>query len=555
MGRRGNNRKKSGACSNICWVFGYLRPWRGRYCLGLATCAVDDYVCTLLVTLLSGNLLQAAQQGRIEGVWQWALVGVAVYAGYMALAARGRILFETACKRATAAMREDLYAKILTQPPHGGAGVHTGQMLNRLNSSVSYAGELYQKMLLKPLGALFSLTLGFITVAAISWECALLLAGLGLLMLLMNLLFIKPMNSRFGAMFEAREQTVTHMSDLLAGAETVRIYNEKTGLLQRFFDSCQAALNKGIRAWNLQSVGNAVGQLQRALTTAIGVGLGFWLFYQGRIGLAAVPLLWGMRDLVVDPLSRIGFMAAEAQEMLAGARQVVELYRLPDENTRHKGGCRFTPVSEAPAVQAQELSFSFEGQRVFTNKSFAVPQGRIWGVVGPSGCGKSTLLRILMGLEEYEGSLQVFGRELRSLALEEIRALTSFVPQDSLLLDGTIFENIQLGDPQADNEQVLAAARAAGVEDFIADLPDGYQTQVGERGGQLSGGQRQRVAVARALLKKAPILLLDEPTASLDSVSEQYMRSTLMHLKGNRTILVVTHSRTLVSYADGVLLF
>lgn len=180
--------------------------------------------------------------------------------------------------------------------------------------------------------------------------------------------------------------------------------------------------------------------------------------------------------------------------------------------------------------------------------------GQVAALVGPSGSGKSTILKLLLGFyQARSGTIGILGREIADYSLTNLRQQFALVPQEAYLFSGTIMENIRFGRPQASDEEVIAAARAANAHEFILALPHSYQTVVGERGSRLSGGQRQRIAIARALLKDAPILLLDEATSALDNESELLVQEALERLMIGRTTLVVAHRLSTIERADTIL--
>jgi ATP-binding cassette subfamily B protein len=172
-------------------------------------------------------------------------------------------------------------------------------------------------------------------------------------------------------------------------------------------------------------------------------------------------------------------------------------------------------------------------------------------LVGPSGGGKSTVIKLIMGFyPPASGQMTIDGKALKEMTMTELRSLIAYVPQDAYVFDGTVAENIRYGRTEATEEEIMAAARAAFAEEFIQEMPEGYQTLVGERGIKLSGGQRQRIAIARAFLKDAPILLMDEATSSLDSKSEQQVQDALNTLMKGKTSLIIAHRLSTIEHAD-----
>ncbi|KAI4453145.1 atp-binding cassette sub-family b [Holotrichia oblita] len=305
-----------------------------------------------------------------------------------------------------------------------------------------------------------------------------------------------------------RGTTVSHMSDLLAGAQLVRIYGEDTGLMERFIISCKQLFEKAMSALNITSTYYGLNQVNAGLTAACSIGLGLVFYSRGIVDIAALPVLIQVSSMVVKPISNIGDLLFNLQESLSGARRVVEILDLAEEEIDTVSN---TAAIERTTIVADKLSFSYDdGKAMLKEVSFMVQGGQIHGIVGYSGSGKSTLLRLLMGIDKYEGKLTIGGQEVRDMKLSQLRQISAYVPQECPLFDGTIMENIRVGNQNATDQQVIDAAIAADVDTFVKELEQGYQTVVGESGAKLSGGQRQRIAIARAVLKDAPLLLLDE---------------------------------------------
>ena len=208
-----------------------------------------------------------------------------------------------------------------------------------------------------------------------------------------------------------------------------------------------------------------------------------------------------------------------------------------------------------PEVRFDNVSFHYDERRpILKDISFVIPAGTITAVVGQSGAGKSTLARLLFRFYDVQsGTLLLDGQDIRRVTQASLRQAIGIVPQDTVLFNDTIAYNIAYGDPLASTEDVHAAARAAQMENFIEHLPDGYETQVGERGLKLSGGEKQRVAIARTLLKKPAMLIFDEATSALDSRTERALQQELLGLARNRTTLIIAHRLSTIVHADQVL--
>jgi subfamily B ATP-binding cassette protein MsbA len=209
----------------------------------------------------------------------------------------------------------------------------------------------------------------------------------------------------------------------------------------------------------------------------------------------------------------------------------------------------------ASRIEFEDVRFSYDGRdAVLDGISFQVGKGEVLAVVGSSGVGKSTLVNLLPRFHDVsEGRITIDGKDIRNFRLDSLRKQIAVVTQDVILFDATVAENIVYGEPGASSEAIKSAARAALVDDFVASLPEGYNTRIGERGLRLSGGERQRISIARALLKNAPILILDEATSSLDAESEALVQRALQNLMEGRTTIVIAHRLSTVRRADRII--
>jgi ATP-binding cassette subfamily B protein len=253
------------------------------------------------------------------------------------------------------------------------------------------------------------------------------------------------------------------------------------------------------------------------------------------------------------PLNFLGVIYREIKQAIADmdrlfalAAEHAEIADAPDARPLEPGGAE---------VRFEHVDFFYEPNRqILFDVSFTIPAGRTVAVVGPSGSGKSTLARLLFRFyDATHGRIVVNGQDVRRVTQASLRSAIGIVPQDTVLFNDTIFYNIRYGRPEATREEVEAAAHAAHIHDFIVRMPDGYGTEVGERGLKLSGGEKQRVAIARTILKSPPILMLDEATSALDSHTEKEIQDALELVAQNRTSLVIAHRLSTVVHADNII--
>jgi ATP-binding cassette subfamily B protein len=250
---------------------------------------------------------------------------------------------------------------------------------------------------------------------------------------------------------------------------------------------------------------------------------------------------------VYAPFDQALALIAEMFVSQISANRLNEIYDTPTA----EGAEKFTPNGHD--IVFENVSFAYDDHEVLSGVSFTAKEGEVTALVGPSGSGKSTCARLAARLWDInKGKIKVGGVDISTVDPEVLLTDYSMVFQDVVLFDDTVMENIRLGKHGATDEEVLAAAKAANCDEFVEKLPDGYQTPIGENGAKLSGGERQRISIARALLKDAPIVLLDEATASLDVENETKVQEALSRLLSGKTVLVIAHRMRTVSGADKI---
>jgi len=257
--------------------------------------------------------------------------------------------------------------------------------------------------------------------------------------------------------------------------------------------------------------------------------------------------------LATEPAKRLASLNIDLNSQLVGARMLIEVVDSPatEQSDDDKPALRLTDAR----IELRDVSFAYRaGETILNRMNFVAEPGKVTALVGPSGGGKSTVLALLLRFFEVtEGNILIDGQSIASVSRKSLRAQTALVGQDVYLFRDTIRNNIAFGKAGATDEEIVDAAKAACAHDFIMSFPLGYDTPVGEHGTQLSGGQRQRIAVARALVKNAPIILLDEATAALDSESEKQVQEAIEHLCRNRTTITIAHRLHTIMHADTIL--
>ncbi len=352
---------------------------------------------------------------------------------------------------------------------------------------------------------------------------------------------------------EIDSQTNTRAVDSLLNYETVKYFNNEEYEANKYDENLRNYEAADVRT----EVSLGLLNMGQSAIIAVAVTSLMILAAQGVVArdlsVGDLVLVNGLLIQLYIPLNFLGMVYREIKQSLI---DMDRMFRLLNEQreVEDKPGAPGLDASDA-TIRFEHVGFSYDvRRRILDDVSFEVAAGKTVAVVGHSGSGKSTLARLLFRFYDVdEGRITINGVDIRDVTQRSLRAAIGIVPQDTVLFNDTIFYNIAYGRPEASHGEVIEAAKAAHIHDFIVALPDGYQSAVGERGLKLSGGEKQRVAIARALLKNPPILVFDEATSALDSRSERAIQAELDRIAANRTALVIAHRLSTVVDADEIL--
>jgi len=353
---------------------------------------------------------------------------------------------------------------------------------------------------------------------------------------------------------EAESRLESHVQQTLTGLAVVQTFAQEHREQARFgvlTGHAMAAQHRGALIAAASAAG--AGMLATlALSAVLGIGANEVL--AGRLTLGTMLVFVAYQTTLNGQLVSLASAWTSAQGVRASVDRAAAVLREPPEVESPAAPSVLPPVPSGVRIEFNGVRFRYPtGREVLRGISLTAAPGRTLAVVGPSGAGKSTLAALVPRLiDPSEGSVSLNGIDIRQLALEDLRSMVAVVFQEPLLLAGTVADNIRLGSPGASREAVEGAARQAGAHGFIACLPDGYDTLLGERGATLSGGERQRISLARALIRSAPVLVLDEPTASLDSVTESAFLDVLESARQGRTTIIIAHRLCTIRSADQV---
>jgi ABC-type multidrug transport system fused ATPase/permease subunit len=459
-------------------------------------------------------------------------------------------LASLAGQRVVMNLRRRLFAHVQRLPQSFHSRASTGDLLTRLTGDIMMLRELLVASLLA-LVTESVVVVGYIVVMfLVEWRLALLAVVAVPFIFASVTVYSERMRVATRKQRRREGELAGRLHEVLAGIHVVQLFAREDEEDERLRSLNRRSTRSGLKATRLEARLSRTVELSVALATAAVLWFGATQVIAGRMTSGELIVFFAYMQSFYRPLRRISRVTQRASKASSCVERITDVL---DRTSELTDGAIVAP-SFRGEIRFERVSFAYErGQEVLHELELTVVPGSTVALIGPTGAGKSTLLGLVPRLyDPTSGAVRIDGFDLRDLTLRSLRDQISVVPQDGMLFSGTIFENIAYGDLDATREQVEEAARAACIHDFVAGLPEGYGTVVGERGVTLSGGQRQRLAIARALVRDAPVVLLDEPTTHLDATSQRLVVEALERLLEGRTALVVAHRLETIERADEV---
>ena len=449
-------------------------------------------------------------------------------------------------------VRNDLYEKIVSAPLGNLSEHHSGDVMTRVTDDV--------RMLQQAVAATASIMRAIIKVTfflAVMFYQNIQMTIFSMLVLPMIAYSISRIGTRVRrASTEIQQRSsdiYSQLKETLSGINIIKSFTAENIEMKRFQLITSGQYNSAIRRARFASLLPPLIEWMAAIGTATVLGLGCWNVIEGKLTIGWFAGYILMVALMYKPIKTIGSVNNVLQQSLASAERIFPLLDLEKESEGESDEKRELPNVRG-TVQFQNVSFAYQQRPVIKNVSFTAEPGKIIALVGPSGSGKTTLLNLLLRFYTVDsGAILIDNFPVDQVTLTSLRQNIALVPQDTFLFDGTVLENIGYGSPGATKESIIAAAKKANAHGFISEMPDGYDTPIGEAGGNLSGGEQQRISIARAILKDAPILILDEATSALDTQSEAIIQKSLTNLMEGRTSFIIAHRLSTVMRADNIL--
>jgi ABC-type multidrug transport system fused ATPase/permease subunit len=495
---------------------------------------VNERVSQLMLILGGAFVLFVIVRGPVE-----------YYRQYFAQLITSKVLFD---------MRNRLYAHLQRLSLRYYQNTKVGEAISRFINDVEQTKNLVEVGMMNVWLDMFTL----IFALAFMFYLNPVLALVSIAILPLYAIAVNTLYKRLKLLTKDRSQALAgiqgYLHERIQGIAIIRSFTMERVDQQKFEGINANFLNKAMAQTRWNAFTFAIINTLTDIAPLLVIGYGGYQVIQGNLTLGTFVAFFGYLDRMYAPLRRLINSSTVLTQASASLERVMELLEEPYDIVDEPGARALTQGAGAIEFQHVWFKYNEEGDWVLKDIDLSIKPGQTVAFVGMSGGGKSSLISLIPRFYDVsQGSLRVDGHDIRELTQESLRAAVGMVLQDNFLFSGSVRENILFGNPKASEAQIMAAAQAANAHDFIQQLPQGYDTEVGERGVKLSGGQKQRVAIARVFLKDPKVLILDEATSALDLESEHLIQQSLQSLASQRTTLIVAHRLSTITHADQII--
>ena len=537
------------------WVkilFSFAAPCKGKMALSVF-CAILSVAGGFIPFWAVYEILLAFinQNVTLNGILIWCLVGAAGYLLRVACHGISTILAHISAYTILEGIRLKIADRLMKAPLGEVMGRRIGYLKNIIMDKVEDLEPPLAHMIPELTSNLLLPVAIFIWMLVIDWRMGLAVLISPVLAMIPMFFLMRNYNSQYAAYMEANNHVNSIIIEYVEGIEVVKAFNQSTSSYEKFVNAVQS-FKEFTLAW-FKSTWKSMNLMMAIMpTTLLGVlPVGLLLVQNGSISPAELAMGIILSLSIVGPLMKATTFINEAKSMeyaVEAANELLNLPVLPDS-----GKIVSIPHND---IALKHVTFSYDGSEqneVLHDVNLELPEGSFTALVGPSGGGKSTIARLIARFWDVTGgNITIGGKNIKELSIRQLSELVSFVTQDNFLFNCSLKENIRLGNPNATDEEVYAAAKAACCDEFIVRLDKGYDTPAGDAGKRLSGGEKQRIAIARAILKNAPIVILDEATAFTDPQNEDKIQKSIMALSKGKTLLVIAHRLSTIQNADQI---
>ena len=506
---------------------------------------------------LSGEAINAIDLGEgkvdFDTVFRCAAMMAVFYVCAACLTYLLNVVMIRLSRRVSKQMRHDVFENLTRLPVSYFDRFQTGDIISTITYDVDTVNQSLSTDLLQILQSVVTVTVSFVMMLTIAPKLVLIF----LFTIPMTILFTRWLTKRVRPLFRRRSARLGQLNgfveEMLSGQKTIRAYGREKAVLEHFDEKNQAAVDAyTVAEANGTITGPSVNCINNVSLALVCV-FGSVLFMKGQVGLGDLSSFVQYSRKFSGPINEVANIIAELQSAFAAAERVFTLIDAEPEKADAPDAAVLTDVKGD--VELKNVDFSYvPGKPIIEGLDLHAKPGSLTAIVGPTGAGKTTIINLLMRFYDVQGGgVYVDGKDIRDLTRSSLRKAYTMVLQDTWLFHGTIFDNIAYGKPGATMEEVVAAAKAAHIHNYISRLPDGYHTVLSDNGTSISKGQKQLLTIARAMLLDAHMLILDEATSNVDTRTEQHIQAAMRELMKNRTCFVIAHRLSTIRSADHIL--
>lgn len=570
--QKDDNKKNSGIWQLFLRTMRTMGKRRFMYYGSILGMSITFAMFSVMEAFLMKIVVDIAQKGEwdrlISSVVIIVITGVIVLLGYRFACIR----YNVEAKRIYGKLYEQVLSHEMKLPCEYYENHHSGEMLSKVSFDLGRMGDIFGSRFRRVVMPFIMVVVFLVPMFALSWQLTLCLVAVNTVLIGVTMVLTGPLKSLSKKMSESNSIMTKHITDLIQGIIQVRMFPAGRKTVDRYNEEADVYAVKSDKRNMFSSLLECANTGFDLICNLVFLALGILFVQKGYTTLGAIAAIYTMYGRFSRQFLQMGKYIPELIAYLTYAQNIFDFL---DEKTEEvmlnrqefnkerlhneiNNSCGHNNIDYS--VNISNLTFSYIKDEnnapvvVLDNYNERIKAGEFVAVTGASGSGKTTLSKLLMGFYKPDsGMIEVCGNNLDDISLSAGRSFFALVPQDAILFNMSIMDNIRMGRLDATEAEIIEAAKMANAHQFITEFTDGYYTVVGEKGMSVSGGQRQRIAIARAILKNAPIMLMDEATSALDNESERAVNETLQNLKGRMTIIMIAHRTSTIQMADRVI--